>query len=107
MIRIRAMLDADGVLVRYSAAGHGGFKGADIVCAAVSALSRALLRTLDGKSGVSVRSLAPERGLLQAEISCENEARPFVEASGRFLLAGLASVAEEYPELCSLEILRR
>ncbi|MDR2795388.1 MAG: ribosomal-processing cysteine protease Prp [Spirochaetaceae bacterium] len=108
MIRLEAALDSEGVLVEYSAAGHSGAgpKGADIVCAAVSALSRALIGALYGREGVRVRADAPERGRLKVELSYDCEAKPFLEGAGAVLLEGLVSVAKEYPEFCNLKITR-
>ncbi|MDR1256594.1 MAG: ribosomal-processing cysteine protease Prp [Spirochaetaceae bacterium] len=109
MIRLEATLDGAGVLVEYRASGHAGAgpAGADIVCAAVSALSRSLVRALHGKDGVTVRSDAPERGRFSVEICYTNGAREFLEGAGAFLLEGLASVAEEYPEHCKLTVTRK
>ena len=109
MVRLEAALDGEGVLVGYSAEGHSGAgrKGADIVCAAVSALSRALVGALQGRDGVRVRVDAPERGKLSVELNYDGGARDFLEGAGAVLLEGLGSVAGEYPEFCNLTITRR
>ncbi|MDR2343412.1 MAG: ribosomal-processing cysteine protease Prp [Spirochaetaceae bacterium] len=109
MIRLEAVLDRDGVLVEYRAAGHAGAgpKGEDIVCAAVSALSAALVGSLQGREGVRVRADAPERGRLCVGLSYEGGARLFLEGAGAVLLEGLGSVAREHPECCKLTITRR
>ncbi|MDR2445271.1 MAG: ribosomal-processing cysteine protease Prp [Spirochaetaceae bacterium] len=109
MIRLEAALDGEGILVGYQAEGHAGAgpKGADIVCAAVSALSRALVGALQGREGVRVNADAQERGKLRVKLSYSGDARVFLEGAGAVLLAGLASVAEDYPEFCNLTITRK
>ncbi|MDR0383275.1 MAG: ribosomal-processing cysteine protease Prp [Spirochaetaceae bacterium] len=109
MIRLEAVLDGAGVLVKYRASGHAGAgpAGADIVCAAVSVLSRSLVRALFGRDGITVRSDAPERGIISVEIGYSENRRNFLEGTGAFLLEGLASVAEEYPEYCKLTVARK
>jgi uncharacterized protein YsxB (DUF464 family) len=109
MIRLEAELDGAGVVVGYRAGGHAGSgpKGADIVCAAVSALSRAMLGALQGKEGVRVRADAHERGQFSLDVGYEDAARLFLEGAGAVLLEGLGSVAEEYPECCKLTIKRK
>jgi uncharacterized protein YsxB (DUF464 family) len=108
MISLEAELDGEGLVVGYRAGGHAGSgpSGADIVCAAVSALSGALLRALHGRKGLRVRADAPERGRFSLEVSYEEGAGPFLEGAGTVLLEGLSSVAEEYPEFCKLTITR-
>ena len=109
MIRLEAALDGEGVLVEYRAVGHSGAgpRGTDIVCAAVSSLSRAMVDALRSREGVCVRADAPERGIFRVELGYSDEARAFLEGAGAVLLAGLSSVAEEYPEFCNLTITRR
>ena len=109
MVRLEAALDRAGIVVGYRAAGHAGsgIKGADIVCAAVSALSRAFLQALRGREGMKVHADAPERGQCSVELGYDGDNKPFLEGAGAVLLEGLLSVAEEYPEFCKLTITRR
>jgi uncharacterized protein YsxB (DUF464 family) len=109
MIRLEAALDGEGVLARYSASGHAGAgpAGADVVCAAVSVLSRSLVRALHGRDGVTVRSDAPEPGSFSVEIGYTDGVREFLDGAGSFLLEGLASVAEEYPDHCKLIVITK
>ena len=108
MIKIEAALDESGALRSCRAAGHAGAgrTGNDVVCAAVSVLMRAAVRALSGREGITVRCEAPEPGFLFLEADCAAEGREFLFAAGVFLLEGLASVAEEYPEHCNLLIRR-
>jgi uncharacterized protein YsxB (DUF464 family) len=109
MIQIEAELDSSGVLVAYRAAGHAGAgpRGQDIVCAAVSVLSRSLVRALQDKEGVNIQADAPERGVFSVAINYSDHARQFLRGTGTFLLEGLNSIAEEYPEFCNLTIVKK
>jgi len=107
LIEIEAVLDEDGILRSCKASGHAGAgkTGSDIVCAAVSVLMRTAVRALSNREGVTVRYEAPEPGLLFLEADYTG-GRDFLFAAGVFLIEGLASVAEEYPENCRLTIRR-
>jgi len=101
-------LDGGGALRSCSASGHAGAgrAGSDIVCAAVAVLMRAAARALSGRKGITVRCEAPEPGLFFLEADSAADEKGFLFAAGVFLVEGLASVAEEYPEHCSLSIRR-
>jgi uncharacterized protein YsxB (DUF464 family) len=107
LIDIEAVLDENGILRSCRASGHAGAgkTGSDIVCAAVSVLMRTAVRALSGRKGITVRYEAPEPGLLFLEADYTS-GRDFLFAAGVFLIEGLASVAEEYPENCRLTIRR-
>ena len=110
MVEIEAVLDDDGTLASCRASGHAGSgrSGNDVVCAAVSVLMRTAVRVLSGREGVTVACEAPEPGFLFLEADCDAGGRGFLHVVGMFLLEGLASVAEEYPEHCKLStIIRR
>jgi uncharacterized protein YsxB (DUF464 family) len=109
MIQLEATLDDDDILTGYRANGHAGAgaSGTDIVCAAISVLSRSLARALRGKEGINIRMDAPDRGAFSAAISYSDNAKQFLRGAGSFLLEGLMSVAEEYPSYCSLTIVKR
>jgi uncharacterized protein YsxB (DUF464 family) len=108
VIRIEAALDRAGLLRACRVEGHAGsgLRGGDPVCAAVSALLRAALRTLSGRKGISVRGGAPERGLLWMEADYTEEGREFLAAAGAFLIEGLMSVSEDFPDCCRIDIQR-
>ena len=107
MIDIEAVLDEDGILRSCKACGHAGAgkTGADIVCAAVSVLLRTAVRTLSNREGVTIRYEVPEPGFLFLEADYTS-GKDFLFAAGVFLLEGLASVAEEFPNNCKLTIRR-
>ncbi|MCL2557909.1 MAG: ribosomal-processing cysteine protease Prp [Treponema sp.] len=108
MVKIEAALDGDGVLRSCGASGHAarGQDGGSVACAAISVLMRTAARVLSGRPGIRSRCEAPEPGFLFLEADFEAEGRDFLFAAGVFLLEGLASVAEDYPEHCSLSIRR-
>ena len=108
MIEIEAVLDEGGVLRSCRASGHAGAgpTGTDIVCAAVSVLLRTAVRTLSDRKGITLRCDAPETGLLSMEADYTEEGREFLSAAGVFLVEGIASVAEEYPQNCKLTLRR-
>jgi uncharacterized protein YsxB (DUF464 family) len=108
LIQIEAVLDENGILRACKAAGHAGAgpTGTDIVCAAVSVLMRTAVRVLSGRKGITVRCDAPDPGFLFWEADYTEEGREFLSAAGVFLIEGLASVVEEYPQYCTLTIRR-
>jgi uncharacterized protein YsxB (DUF464 family) len=108
MIEIDLALDEGGLLISCAVKGHAGAgpRGGDIVCAAVSVLTRTALRTLSACGGISVRGEAPERGRFFLEAACSGEGRDFLAGAGTFLSEGLRSVAEEYPDYCRMTIHR-
>ncbi|MDR1147542.1 MAG: ribosomal-processing cysteine protease Prp [Spirochaetaceae bacterium] len=108
MIQLEATIDDDDILTGYHANGHAGAgeRGADIVCAAISVLSRSLARALRGKEGINISMDTLERGTFSAAISYSDNAKQFLRGAGSFLLEGLRSVAEEYPEHCNLTIVK-
>ena len=107
MIDIEAVLDGNGILRSCKASGHAGAgkTGSDIVCAAVSVLMRTAVRTLFNRKGITIRYEAPEPGLFFLEADYTG-GKDFLFAAGVFLIEGLASVAEEYPQNCRLTIRR-
>jgi uncharacterized protein YsxB (DUF464 family) len=109
VIRIKVCLDGAGLLVSCRVEGHAGAgpKGADPVCAAVSLLLRTAIKILAGRRGIELRGAAPKRGLLWMEADYDAEGRDFLAAAGTFLIEGLRSVSEEYPEYCCLIIENR
>ena len=92
-----------------SVQGHAGAgeRGNDIVCAAVSVLSRTTIRVLSGRKGISVRGSIPERGSFSVETEYTAEGKEFLDAAGTFLIEGLLSVSQEFPDNCMVNIERR
>jgi uncharacterized protein YsxB (DUF464 family) len=106
MIVIEVTLDEGGLLRSCDVKGHAGAgkRGGDIVCAAVSVLSRTALRALSGRKGIVVRGGAPDRGVFRIETEVGASGREFLSGAGTFLIEGLRSVAEEYPDCCKMTI---
>ena len=88
--------------------GHAGAgpKGADIVCAAVSVLSRTVCRVLSDRKGITVESSAPNRGEFFLEVTWDgtSENREFLDGAGLFLKEGLLSVSREFPSFCQVKL---
>ena len=108
MITVEVVVDFEGLLSSCTVTGHAnaGPKGADIVCAAVSILTKTALRTLAGREGIILRVPAgsPERGTFTMETDYTGEGRNFLAAAGAFLTEGLVSIAEAYPDYCTMNI---
>ena len=107
MITIAVVLEESGLLKSCNIQGHAGAgkRGTDIVCAAVSVLARTALAVLGEKDGIIVRGSAPRRGELSLEAEALSaEGKDFLDTAGTFLIKGLSSVAQEYPQYCSLTI---
>lgn len=97
-----------GLLKSCAIRGHAGAgpKGSDIVCAAVSVLSRTVYKVLSEREGITVRSSAPNRGDFFLEVSCDGnpENRDFLDGAGAFLIEGLVSVSKEFPDFCKVSL---
>jgi uncharacterized protein YsxB (DUF464 family) len=108
LIEIEALLDNDGVLRACRASGHAkaGKAGTDIVCAAVTVLLRTAFSTLSNRNGIAIRVGAPEEGELWLETEYDVAGKDFLFATGEFLVNGLKSVEQEYPQNCKLTIRR-
>jgi uncharacterized protein YsxB (DUF464 family) len=106
MIRIEAAVDGAGLLRSCRVHGHAGAgpRGGDIVCAAVSVLTRTALGVLSRREGITVRGEAPERGSISMEIDYAGNGKEFLSGVGAFLLEGLQSVAGEYPDYCVMNV---
>ena len=109
MIQADLILDEAGLLRSCRVSGHAGAgkRGSDIVCAAVSVLTRTLIRVLSGRKGITIRGDIPERGEFFVEAEYTPEGREFLAAVGAFLIEGLLSVSAEFPGNCKVNIKRR
>jgi len=109
MIQIDMVLDAAGLLRSCRASGHAGAgkRGSDTVCAAVSVLTRTIIRVLTGRKDLTIRGVIPEQGDFFVEVDHTPEGREFLAGAGAFLIEGLLSVAEEFPDYCNVTIKRR
>jgi uncharacterized protein YsxB (DUF464 family) len=106
MVAVEVILDEAGRMSSCRVAGHSGAgpRGGDIVCASVSVLAKAALRTLSSRDGITVRGDAPERGSFWMTTECAEGEGVFLLAVTAFLVEGFSSVSQEYPDYCSLRI---
>ncbi|MDE5899607.1 MAG: ribosomal-processing cysteine protease Prp [Treponemataceae bacterium] len=110
MISVRLVREADGAFVSCTADGHSGYAepGSDIVCSAVSVLIRTAARVLSEMEGVELGSNTGGRGhadFFVKTAGCALEAKRCLVFAGRFLAAGLDSIAKEFPK--HLELLNQ
>ena len=106
MIQAHLVLDSAGLLRSCRVSGHAGAgkRGSDIVCAAVSVLTRTIVGVLSGRKDLTIRGSIPEQGDFQLEIEYSPEGREFLAGAGAFLMEGLLSVSREFPDYCKLTI---
>jgi uncharacterized protein YsxB (DUF464 family) len=109
MIQADLVFDEAGLLRSCLVNGHAGagVKGSDIVCAAVSVLTRTIVRVLSGRKDITIRGSIHIEGNFQMETDYDIKGREFLAAAGAFLSDGLLSVAEEFPDNCKVNIERR
>lgn len=109
MIAAKAVLDAEGRLVRFEAEGHSGRgpKGRDIVCAAFSVLARSAYETLAALPGAELEGSAREPGSLSFRVrSLGAGAEGKAAGIADFLLAGISGLEREFPGEVALTIER-
>jgi len=109
VIQAELVLDEAGLLKSCKVSGHAGAgkKGSDIVCAAVSVLTRTIIRVLSDRKDIKIRGSIPDEGNFFVETEYSAEGREFLSAAGAFLVEGLLSVSEEFPEYCNVILERR
>ena len=109
MVKAELVLDEAGLLRSCRVSGHAGAgkRGSDIVCAAVSVLTRTIIKALSERKGVTIRGNIPERGNYFLETEYTTEGREFLAGAGSFLVEGLLSVSAEFPEYCKVIVERR
>jgi len=109
MIKVDMILDEAGLFKSCRVSGHAGAgkRGDDIVCAAVSVLTRTTVRVLAGRQDIMIRGDIPEPGNFYLEVEYKPEGREFLTAVGAFLSEGLLSVSAEFPGNCKVNIERR
>jgi uncharacterized protein YsxB (DUF464 family) len=109
MIQADVVLDEAGLLRLCRVQGHAGAgkKGSDIVCAAVSVLTKTVVRVLSGRKDITIRGNIPEQGNFILETEYTADGREFLAAAGAFLIEGLTSVSQEFPDYCRIIIERR
>jgi len=109
MIQADVVLDEAGLLKACRVSGHGGAdkRGSDIVCAAVSVLTRTIIRILSERKDITIRGSIPDKGNFYLETEYAPEGREFLAGAGAFLIEGLLSVSAEFPDYCKVTMERR
>ena len=109
MIQAELVLDGAGLLRSCRVRGHAGAgkKGSDIVCAAVSVLTKTFILVLSGRRDLKIRGRVPDRGDFAIETEYKPQGRDFLAGAGAFLMEGLLSVSAEFPDYCKVTIERR
>ena len=82
-------------------------RGNDIVCAAVSVLTKTVAVLLSVRKGIIIRGDIPERGNFLMEVDYAPEDRDFLSGAGGFFIEGLLSIQEEFPAYCKVILERR
>jgi hypothetical protein len=67
-------------------------------------LFRTAVSILSGREGITIKFGAPEKGRLWLEADYQAEGKDFLSTAGVFLIEGLKSVAQEYPNNCKISI---
>ena len=106
MIDIGITIDNDGNLGSLRAEGHSmtAGRGANIVCAAVSALLRASVRALDARAGVNTVISADEPGFLELFVESASGDEQWLSGITEMLLAGLLETERDYPGECRIDL---
>jgi len=109
MIHVDMILDEAGLLKSCRVSGHAGAgkRGNDIVCAAVSVLTRTIVRVLSERKDIRIQGDIPEPGNFYLEAEYTPEGREFLAGVGTFLIEGLRSISAEFPDNCKVNIERR
>jgi len=109
MIQAELVLDRAGLFRSCRVLGHAGAgkRGEDTVCAAVSVLTRTIIRVLSGRKDITIRDSIPGEGNFYFDAEYTPEGREFLAGAGAFLVEGLVSVSTEFPDYCKVTIERR
>lgn len=113
MISVVVERGLGGNLVSASASGHAGKgeRGTDIVCAAVTVLFRTTITVLSSNSGTNpengmkldVRTTGRGHLAFRVTVFSENE-MPLLRYAYDFLLVGINSLSEEFPEAVEIKV---
>jgi uncharacterized protein YsxB (DUF464 family) len=108
LINIELSFDKRDLLKSCRVSGHAGAspKGEDIVCAAVSVLTRTAYTVLSSRKELKVRASAPKRGEFQMEIDGFGSDDSFLSAVGIYLQEGLQSISVEFPNHVTIKIIQ-
>lgn len=93
---------AEGVGKTGDGLSDGGF---NLLCAAVSVLSRTAARTLEGRPGLTLKGEAPKPGNLWFRLErWDLRDEDWLKGVGSYLLTGFKDLEEEYPRILQLRV---
>ena len=85
--------------------GHAQGSKQNVVCSAVTCLTRTALEITTRLRGITINSSAPDPGIVKLEIvNIENDIQDKVSGITDFLLIGLIGIKRDFPEYVKLEI---
>ena len=106
MIRINIELDDQGCLKNVHLSGHadGNAKGNNIICAAVTALSRTFGQIIESRTGIRSTGNAVSEGQLDDYVENVDAAqREWFRGVSDFFLHGIGRLSSEYPDTIMIE----
>ena len=108
MIEITIAVDNNGNLKSLKAEGHSmsAAKGSNIICAAVSAQLRSVVRALANGPGCETRVAADHDGFLELSVQTGNGENRWLTGVTDVLLAGLIETERDYPRECIIKLVR-
>jgi uncharacterized protein len=108
VIRARVVLDREGRITGFDAAGHAesASRGSDIVCAAFTVLARTAYRALESLPGIELKGIAPEPGSLSFVVIQHAAKAERAVGIADFLVTGMSDLARENPGAVAFSIER-
>ena len=108
MIRARVVLDIEGRILGFDAAGHAerAAHGNDVVCAAFTVLARTAYRALESLPGIELKGTAPEPGSLSFEVIKGAASAERAAGITDSLVLGVSDLAREFPDAVAFSIER-
>lgn len=107
MITAKAVIDNRSCLVELDVSGHAEFSkaGEDIVCSAVSVLTRTAGRILFSRLGESCSAVSNEKGSFKLKVfKIPDGRREWMKGITEFLLNGLSDLEKDYSAFVKFEI---
>jgi uncharacterized protein YsxB (DUF464 family) len=108
VIRARVVLDIEGRILGFDAAGHAerAAHGNDVVCAAFTVLARTAYRALESLPGIELKGTAPEPGSLSFVVLQPAANSDRAAGIADSLITGMSDLAREYPGAVAFTIER-
>ncbi len=107
MVRVKATVQS-GVFEEITAHGHAADRntGANIPCAAVSALLRTAARLLELEEGVSIDGTAEKPGEFRLQLTSINDDKlEWLRGVTDYLIIGLKTIEQDFPDEITLDLL--